>query len=63
MKKIRLRRISVTEYEFNPDYYPEGTTIEQAAYIDIQNMIDKGIVEEYFEDLILDEVYLHEIIE
>ena len=63
MKKIRLARLMITEYEFNPDYYPEGTTIEQAVEIDIAGMKDFGTVDEYFEDLIEDKVYLHEIIE
>ena len=34
MKKIRLTRVEVVEYEPNPEYYPEGSTIEQMAQMD-----------------------------
>ena len=36
-KKIRLIRTIVKEYEPNPDYYPEGLSIEQMAELDANN--------------------------
>lgn len=37
MSKIRLTRTTIVEYEPNPDYYPEGFTLEQMAKMDIEN--------------------------
>jgi hypothetical protein len=34
MKKIKMMRHLVIEYIPNPEYYPEGSTIEQMAEID-----------------------------
>ncbi|MGM7720557.1 hypothetical protein [Metabacillus sp. Hm71] len=33
-KKIRITRTMVIEYEPDPNYYPEGSTIEEMAQID-----------------------------
>lgn len=34
MNKIRLTRAIIMEYEPNPEYYPEGSTIEEIAQYD-----------------------------
>jgi len=36
LKKIRLIRTTIVEYVPDPNYYPEGYTIEQMAEIDMQ---------------------------
>ena len=51
-KKIRLIRTMIIEYEPNPDYYDEGTTIEQMAQIDA-TLDDRELL---FDNCVSDEV-------
>lgn len=52
MKKIRLIRTMIMEYEPDPNYYPENATIEQIAEIDM-NSDDRELL---FDNCILDEI-------
>lgn len=36
--KIRVIRTMVSEFEWHPEYYPEGTTPEEAIKIDCDNV-------------------------
>ena len=53
-QKIRLIRTTVVEYEPHLEYYPAGSTIEDAAKIDLQNAEDDP--ELIFSRLVLDEI-------
>ena len=53
-KKIRLIRTMVVEYVPNPEWYPEGFTIEQMAELDA-NVDDRELMFSG-DDLIKDEV-------
>lgn len=52
-KKIRLIRTTVIEIEPNPEWYPEGYTIEQIAEIEA-NLDDREM--QFSEDVIFDDV-------
>lgn len=52
MKAIRLIRTMVIEYTPDPNYYPEGATIEEMAEIDART----DDLDLLFEDCISDEV-------
>lgn len=51
-KKVRLTRVTIVEYELNPEYYPDNITYEQMAAIDVE----AGDRELLFDDAISDEV-------
>lgn len=54
-KKIRLVRIQVLEYEPDPLYYTEGSTIEEMAEVDFSN------IDIYFDEDIVGDGYSQEV--
>ena len=54
MKKIRLTRVIICEYEPKMKYYPNGTTLEQAARLDAKDWKEKNIDVE--DDIVSDNV-------
>lgn len=54
MKKIRLIRVIICEYEPKMKYYPNGTTPEQAARLDAKDWKEKNIDVE--DDIVSDNV-------
>lgn len=54
MKKIRLIRVIICEYEPKMKYYPNGTTPEQAARLDAKDWKEKNI--DVKDDIVSDNV-------
>lgn len=40
MAKIKLKIVCEVEYELQPSYYPDGSTLEQMLKIDLEGAID-----------------------
>lgn len=51
MKKIRLIRTTVVEYEPNAECYPEGFTIEQMAELDSKHEDSYMLFEESLDEI------------
>jgi len=57
MKKVRLIRTTIVEYTPDPVFYPEGSTIEQMAEIDIQSDDREMLFEDSISDKIKYEIF------
>jgi hypothetical protein len=53
MAKVRLIRTTVIEIEVNPEWYPEGATLEEMAEIEA-NVDDREL--QFADNVILDDV-------
>jgi hypothetical protein len=63
MSKVRMIRTMIVEYEPNPKYYPKGSTIEEMASIDIEQMKESGDYESLFDNELISDELKFEIVD
>ena len=63
MNKVRFIRTTIVEIELNPDFYPEGFTLEKMAESDIKVMKETGEYEYLFVDNVVSDEITYQVIE